>query len=130
MALPKLSRGEALQVIAVLTVGLTALSGALGLGPVTGLVAITGFLLVLPLTAILGDRLPWVASDAEAESETVNWTADREDGDDHAVARLRERYAAGEIDEAEFERRLEALLETQDHDETVADDPEFATELE
>ena len=33
---------------------------------------------------------------------------------------LRNRYARGEIDEAEFERRLEALLETESIDEAAA----------
>lgn len=31
-------------------------------------------------------------------------------GDDSALRRLRERFAAGEIDEQEFERRLSALM--------------------
>lgn len=41
---------------------------------------------------------PQVASIAPSRSE-----------DDAALRRLRERYAAGEIDEPEFERRLSAL---------------------
>ncbi|ADQ66078.1 hypothetical protein C499_10194 [Halogeometricum borinquense DSM 11551] len=34
--------------------------------------------------------------------------------DETAIARLRERYAAGEIGDEEFERRLDALLQTED----------------
>jgi hypothetical protein len=44
------------------------------------------------------------------------WTpgsADRE-SEDGALSTLRERYASGEIDETEFERRVEGLLETED----------------
>jgi len=40
-----------------------------------------------------------------------------------ALATLRERYARGELTEAEFERKVERLLET----ETVADAREFRT---
>jgi uncharacterized membrane protein len=41
--------------------------------------------------------------------------------DEEALATLRRRYAAGEIDEGEFERRVERLLET----ESVADAREY-----
>jgi len=44
-----------------------------------------------------------------AESE-----AGASDGTDAALARLRERYASGEVDEAAFEARLERLLLTED----------------
>jgi hypothetical protein len=40
--------------------------------------------------------------------------ASRTDDEDAALARLRERYAAGELDEAAFEARLERLLLTED----------------
>ncbi|WP_238386771.1 SHOCT domain-containing protein [Natrialba swarupiae] len=50
------------------------------------------------------------ATDADEESD------DGEDPND-ALERLRVRYADGELADAEFERRLEILLET----ETVAD---------
>lgn len=136
-ALPRLTKGEALGVITVLTLGGTAITGALGLGQVPGLIAITGLIILLPLTAILGDRLPYVASaDADAESvSTVATSASAPDSpgpatdeDDHAVARLRERYARGDIDEDEFEERLDRLLATEDLDETV--DTERGLELE
>ncbi|SFR49954.1 SHOCT domain-containing protein [Halogeometricum limi] len=38
--------------------------------------------------------------------------------DDQALARLRERYAEGRIDEEEFERRVETLLRTEDEETT------------
>lgn len=50
----------------------------------------------------------------------AQWYEARTDGDDaetdetaDALERLRERYAEGELTEAEFERRLERLLETE-----------------
>lgn len=62
--------------------------------------------LIRELTAAFDD------SDATTETEPEP-AADRED----ALERLRTRYADGELTDAEFERRLEVLLET----ETVAD---------
>jgi len=124
-ALPQLTKSEALKTIAVLTLGLTALAGAVAPGQIPGMIAISGLIIALPLTAILGDRLPYVASEDDAESTaTEPVTANGDTGttdteDDHAVAKLRDRYARGEIDEAEFERRLDQLLATEDLDETV-----------
>jgi uncharacterized membrane protein len=46
----------------------------------------------------------------------------REDDTDAALADLRERYARGELDDEEFEARVERLLET----ESVTDAREFA----
>jgi uncharacterized membrane protein len=40
-------------------------------------------------------------------------------GEEEALETLRNRYARGEIDEAEFERRLDALLETESVEEAV-----------
>lgn len=60
----------------------------------------------------------WYASQGELESD-----AERERGEettdvgDGALATLRDRYARGEIDEEEFERRLGALLETESLDD-------------
>jgi Predicted membrane protein (DUF2078). len=45
----------------------------------------------------------------------VNETTDDED----PLTTLRQRYANGKIDEAEFERRLELMLETEDVQEST-----------
>ncbi|MFC7193702.1 SHOCT domain-containing protein [Halosimplex aquaticum] len=83
-----------------------------------------GWLFLVPVIAIVSDYVDvqeWLAGPSTAEA-----TADeRDDAGDDALQRLRERYAAGEIDDVEFERRLERLLETEDveaPDHVTADD--------
>ena len=71
------------------------------------LVFVVGFVAVLPAATKLAE---WYESRSADEDE-----ADGEDEDQQAsaLATLRDRYASGEIDEAEFERRVERLLETE-----------------
>lgn len=74
-------------------------------------VFVLGFAVVLPLTGAIAG---WY------EERTAGAESDEEGSDDErtdALAELRRRYADGEIEEAEFERRVERLLET----ESVAD---------
>ncbi|WP_254864395.1 SHOCT domain-containing protein [Halovivax gelatinilyticus] len=65
-------------------------------------VFVVGWLLLVPTFAILAGVLE------ESTSETDRQPAERED----PLETLRERYASGEIDETEFERRVDELLET------------------
>lgn len=110
-------------VVAVLSFGLTSLFAVVSpeflefLIPVTFIV---GFFIALPLIAILGDDLWFVASEADVPDDVV--TTD-------PVERLRSRYANGEIDETEFERKLERLIETEDLEERTSD-RERSLELE
>ena len=62
----------------------------------------------------------WFESREETRSRSES-TPRREDDTDAALADLRERYARGELDDEEFEARVERLLET----ESVADAKEF-----
>ena len=70
-------------------------------------VFIIGFAGVLPMVSIL---VAWYESRSSSTDESSPLDA------------LRDRYARGEIDEAEFERRLDALLET----ETERDAAQFS----
>ena len=71
------------------------------------LVFVVGFVAVLPAATKLAERYESRPADEdEADGED-------EDKQASALATLRDRYASGEIDEAEFERRVERLLETE-----------------
>lgn len=80
------------------------------------IVFIIGFAGVLPVATQLASW--YEARGATAETDT----ASLEEFDEQATAleRLRERYASGEIDETEFERRVERLLETESVDDAEA----------
>lgn len=93
-------------VVAVLTFGLTAATAVAippsAAGPgfpgaLIPLIAVVGWFVVTPLILLLG--VPFGGDEAE--------TDDRD-----PLERLRDRYAAGEISEAEFDRKVERLLET------------------
>ncbi|MDB2269542.1 SHOCT domain-containing protein [Halorubrum ezzemoulense] len=113
MALPAFEKKRLIGLIAILSFGLTSLSAVLLPSPVAPLgpaIFITGFFILIPLVVVLGEDFPLVAAD-DADAGSASPSAER------PVAALRERYANGEIDEAEFERRLDRLLATEDLDE-------------
>lgn len=100
-ALLTFERTRLVKLIAVVTFGLTPLFSVLGLGVAIPATFVVGFFPLLPLVRVLEDDFPLVESDsAAAEGDAEN-----------PIATLRERYATGEIDDAEFERRLDRLLE-------------------
>ncbi|WP_227353756.1 SHOCT domain-containing protein [Haladaptatus salinisoli] len=76
---------------------------------------------LVPLVAITGALAP-EALVAGVVLAFVAWAMTRRDASDEradeseeldAVETLRKRYASGQIDDAEFERRLDALIETE-----------------
>lgn len=95
------NRLEALMVVtAVVTLPVTVLA-VLFVGPlVGGTVVVVGWLLLVPLLALASDWL------GEGDA------ADQEEEPD-PLAALRNRYVRGELTEAEFERRVERLLESE-----------------
>lgn len=99
-----------LAVLSVLTFGLTAFFAVVGLEFLVPTTFVLGFFIVVPLVALLGDSLPIVESEGD-DGERVGVSDDLGDG---PIAELRARYARGELTDAEFERRLERLLETED----------------
>jgi len=98
------------EVVAVATLPAAALAAIFVGGNAAGVVAIVGWLLLVPLLSVLSDHVDF---SSDAEEASVTEPADTESTDD-ALQRLRERYAAGELDDVEFERKLERLLETED----------------
>jgi hypothetical protein len=85
-------------------------------------VLVVGWLLLVPASAVLAgpawartaDDLEAVADLKEAASQLDGSGGGESHGDGtDPIDELRDRYARGEIDEAELERRLDALLETE-----------------
>jgi uncharacterized membrane protein len=85
-----------LGVLAFLTVGFEA----------AVVVFVVGWLALVPGLGVLRE---WIGDDGLADRAGA-----RTDPEEDPLETLRERYARGEIDEADFERRLEALVETED----------------
>jgi uncharacterized membrane protein len=109
MALFPMHKWRLVGVVAILTFGLTSLAAILGaVGSIVAALFVTGFFLVIPMVALLGEDLPLVAASDGDED------ADEPLHDDDPVEVLRERYARGELSEEEFESRLDRLLETED----------------
>ena len=111
------SQGKASAITSLLVLGAGLLALFLDV-PNWWLVFVIGYAVVLPLVAIIFDE----DGDGDALDERDRRTADAPDGrsDDRvpdskrdAMETLRERYAQGELSEAQFEEKLEKLLETE-----------------
>lgn len=99
--------GAIVALIAVLTLPLGILTGLFVGLKAAAVVFVVGWFLLVPTVAIVGDELlpalgESVRDDSKSEAESTD-----------PLTELKERYARGEIDEAEFERRIERLLEVE-----------------
>jgi len=113
--------GLLVPVLAVVTLPLGLLT-ALFVGLTqAAVVFVVGWLLLVPLAAILAGVLKHHSAEMTAPDEGVlasgtGSSGATADADEDPVEVLRDRYARGEIDEAELERRLDALLELDELD--------------
>lgn len=80
-------------------------------------VFVVGWLLLVPVFGILSDGPGTTETGLSSEQAAGESGEDgHEDAARDPIEELRERYASGEIDELELERRLDALLEMEDVD--------------
>lgn len=110
-------------VLATGTFGVALTLFVAGAGRVGVIALVVGWFLLTPLSAVIEEEVfeGDLATAANPTSESTD-AVDPETGTDDPVERLRERYANGEIDDVEFERQLETLLETEGADPETARD--------
>jgi uncharacterized membrane protein len=96
----------------VLGLGLGSLFGFVPIDPFWA-VFVVGFAVVVPLVKLVRDRRRASGEGDRRRQSEENAAADDEGEFDDALARLRDRYARGELTEEQFERKLELLLETE-----------------
>lgn len=92
-------REKSVAVAAILTLGLGLLALFLGIDRFW-IIFVIGWVVVVPLLAILFEP----ETDEESDDEPSVHT------DQDALETLRDRYARGELDDDEFERRVEKLV--------------------
>lgn len=102
--------------IGIVTFGLISLAGMAGFGGLAGALTIVGWFVLVPIFLFWGDEIAEIAFEGDEGA-----AASPASGDD-ALDELKRRYAAGEIDEAEFERRLERLIAVEDLPEDLLAD--------
>ncbi|MFC4989889.1 SHOCT domain-containing protein [Saliphagus infecundisoli] len=109
--------------IGIVTFGLISLAGMAGLGGLAGALSIVGWFVLAPIFLFWGEEIAEILF--EDEEPSMSATSEREDD---AIDELKRRYAAGEIDDAEFEARLERLVAVEDLPEDLFADGSSRTD--
>ncbi|PCR90784.1 SHOCT domain-containing protein [Natrinema ejinorense] len=91
--------------IGLVTFVLISLTGLVGGDELAGAIALVGWFLLAPIFLFWGEEIAALLVAGRNDTATTEHAA----GDD-ALAELKRRYAEGEIDDAEFEHRLERLV--------------------
>jgi len=81
-----------------------------------------GYIVIVPVVSMLFDEDEETESVGRTERESVGETDDVEQSErvPDAIARLRARYAEGELTDEQFERKLDRLLETETPEDAAA----------
>ncbi|MFA9416859.1 SHOCT domain-containing protein [Natrinema sp. HArc-T2] len=78
---------------------------------------LVGYIAVVPLVAILfgdeDDRREWADEYLSTDTAETDGKSEPTDSKTDALETLRERYAAGDLTDEQFERKLERLLDTE-----------------
>lgn len=130
-------------VTAVVTLPVGILAAIFLGGTEAAVVFVVGWLLLVPLFGVLsgadvGTTPEEVERWMDVAERAEEMDGDGESEDENPLELLRDRYARGEIDEAEFERRVERLVATEEippgaiSDSSTTDEagPEVDRELE
>ncbi len=99
--------------IGLVTFVLISLAGVVGLEMLAGVLAIIGWFLLVPIFLFWGEEAAALMFDEDTAIGTKATDGDR-DHDRDAFEELKHQYASGTISEAEFEHRLDRLLEADD----------------
>ncbi|WP_394739274.1 SHOCT domain-containing protein [Natronococcus roseus] len=103
--------------LGIVTFALISIVGVIGLEAVAGLIAIVGWFLLVPVFLFWGEEIAALLFEEPTAESLTSAGPDRD-----AVEELKRRYTAGEIDNEEFERRLERLVGVEDALEEVFSD--------
>ncbi|ELY66831.1 SHOCT domain-containing protein [Natrinema versiforme] len=109
---------EGWLLVAILTFALTSIAGIAGLGALAGAISVIGWFLLTPILLFWGDEVALLLEDADATGATQTTDTDTESD---PLEELKRRYAAGEINETEFEYRLERLVAVDDIPDEAVD---------